>query len=588
MRFVYHRDYAQEMPFVPLDPRRAERILAFLSEEGLVQEADISVPRRASLNNLLLVHAPEYIESLQRPEVVGRILGAPMAGADVEPVLDLQRRMVGGTIQASRLALMTGGIGVNLGGGFHHALPDQGMGFCIFNDIAIAVARLRARGFKAPMLVIDLDLHDGNGTRAVFAQDPTVHTYSVHNADWGDTDVVASTAIALGDDVTDEVYLGTLLKTLPGVVEEVDPGLVIYLAGTDVAAGDKLGNWRISAEGLLRRDQFVMELMRHDRRSVPTVVVLGGGYGDRAWRYSARFLYWLLTGRSVEPPDNEELVLMRLRRLTRQLDPSELTLEPGGFEWRLTDDDLVGIVPGIPKQTRFLGYLSRSGVELLLERLGIFAELRARGFNNPVADLDLTHPLGHTLRLWSDPRRSELLLELRANRSQRAAPGMEVMALEWLLLQNPRARFSDDRPPLPGQQYPGLGILKEVLGWLVMVAEMVGLDGIYYVPSHFHVAAQSRKLVRFLEPEHEARFRALQAVLADVPLAEATVLVDEGRVVNLESGEPVPWEGCPMVLPASDRLRELVFSEEYERRVDEAAAGLRFAVADTVAGAPRS
>jgi len=588
VRFVYHRDYAQEMPFVPLDPRRAERILAFLSEEGLVQEADISVPRRASLNNLLLVHTPEYIESLQRPEVVGRILGAPMAGADVEPVLDLQRRMVGGTIQASRLALMTGGIGVNLGGGFHHALPDQGMGFCIFNDIAIAVARLRARGFKAPMLVIDLDLHDGNGTRAVFAQDPTVHTYSVHNADWGDTDVVASTAIALGDDVTDEVYLGTLLKTLPGVVEEVDPGLVIYLAGTDVAAGDKLGNWRISAEGLLRRDQFVMELMRHDRRSVPTVVVLGGGYGDRAWRYSARFLYWLLTGRSVEPPDNEELVLMRLRRLTRQLDPSELTLEPGGFEWRLTDDDLVGIVPGIPKQTRFLGYLSRSGVELLLERLGIFAELRARGFNNPVADLDLTHPLGHTLRLWSDPRRSELLLELRANRSQRAAPGMEVMALEWLLLQNPRARFSDDRPPLPGQQYPGLGILKEVLGWLVMVAEMVGLDGIYYVPSHFHVAAQSRKLVRFLEPEHEARFRALQAVLADVPLAEATVLVDEGRVVNLESGEPVPWEGCPMVLPASDRLRELVFSEEYERRVDEAAAGLRFAVADTVSGAPRS
>lgn len=588
MRFVYHRDYTHQMPDVPLDPRRAERILAFLSEEGLVQDSDLSVPRRASLNHLLLVHTPEYIESVQQPEVVGRILGSPVGPAAVEPLLDLQRRMAGGTIQASRLALMTGGVGVNLGGGFHHALPDQGMGFCIFNDIAIAVARLREHGFRAPVLVIDLDLHDGNGTRAVFAQDPTVYTYSVHNADWGDTEAVASTAIALGEDVTDELYLGTLLKTLPGVVEEVDPGLVIYLAGADVAAGDRLGNWCISSEGLLRRDQFVIELLRHDRRSVPTVIVLGGGYGDRAWRHSARFLYWLLTDKSVEPPDNDELVLMRLRRLTRQLDPAELTLEPGPYEWRLTEDDLVGIVPGIPRQTRFLGYLTRSGVELLLERLGIFAELRARGFNNPMADLELSHPLGHTLRLWSDPRRNELLLELRANRSQRAVPGMEVLALEWLLLQNPRTRFSDDRPPLPGQQHPGLGILKEVLGWLVMVGEMVGLDGIFYVPSHYHVAAQSRKLVRFLRPEHEARFRALQAALANVPLAEATALVERGRVVDAASGEPVTWEGCAMVLPASERLRELVFSDEYERRVEEAAAGLRFAVAEAATGVPGS
>ena len=95
------------------------------------------------------------------------------------------------------------------------------MGFCIFNDVAVAVARLRAKGFKEPILIVDLDVHDGNGTREIFAHDTTVYTYSVHNEHWGETEAVASTSIALGADVGDEVYLGTLLKTLPDVMMKV-------------------------------------------------------------------------------------------------------------------------------------------------------------------------------------------------------------------------------------------------------------------------------------------------------------------------------------------------------------------------------
>ncbi|NIQ31009.1 MAG: histone deacetylase, partial [Acidobacteria bacterium] len=98
-----------------------------------------------------------------------------------QEALDLSRLMAGGTIQATRMALRTGKVAVHLGGGFHHATPDEGMGFCVFNDAAIAVRRLRARGFREPILIVDLDLHDGNGTRAAFADDPSVYTFSIHN-----------------------------------------------------------------------------------------------------------------------------------------------------------------------------------------------------------------------------------------------------------------------------------------------------------------------------------------------------------------------------------------------------------------------
>ncbi|NOZ77580.1 MAG: histone deacetylase [Acidobacteria bacterium] len=587
VRFIFHADYSLSIAGVPMDPVRAERILAVLTEEGFVIDADIVPPRRASMNHLLLVHTPEYLDSVQRPQGLMDVLGFPVDERQREQFIDFQRRMTGGTIQATRFALISGGIGVNLGGGFHHALPARGMGFCVFNDIAVAIARLRAHGFRAPVLVIDLDLHDGNGTREIFAADPSVYTYSVHNANWGDTNAVASTSIELGEDVTDEVYLGTLLKTLPEIIEEVKPGLVMYVAGCDIARDDQLGNWKISADGVLARDRFIIQIVREQDHKIPLAIVLGGGYGPRSWQYSARFFFWLMTGKTKAIPDSDELALMRVRRIWRQLNPSELTSEPGGFSLRLTDEDLADIMPGARSQTRFLDYFSRHGVELLMEKLGIFAQLRTLGFHNPLLEIDLTHPLGSTLRVWSDWRRAELLIELRARRSQADIPGMEVLALEWLLLQNPRARFTGERPPLPGQKYPGLGMLSDVLGWLVSICQMMHLDGVTYVPSHYHVAAQSRKLVRFLQPEDEAHFRALGETLAGIPLHVATKKIEDGEVLDVQTGRPVRWEGRRMVLPVSERLRHLVFSPEYEARVSEALENLEYRiVAPPASGRP--
>jgi len=478
-------------------------------------------------------------------------------------------------------------VGVNLGGGFHHATADQGMGFCVFNDVAVAVARLRARGFREKILVVDLDLHDGNGTREIFAGDPSVHTFSLHNAHWGDTEALASTAIELGDGVDDRLYLETLSDTLPPVVEEVDPGLVVYLAGADVAADDRIGTWKLTPGGILERDRFVMDLVHRRRHHVPVAVVLGGGYGPRAWTYPARFLYWLLTDRVEEPPGTAELMLGHFRRLKSRLDPAVLRSEPETTGWRLTNDDLAGILPGIPVDTRFLDFLSRHGLELTLEEFGILRRLRSRGFPNPHVELDLSHPMGHTLRIWSDASRRELLVELRASRSRRAVQDMEILKLEWLLLQNPRARFRPERPPLPGQQHPGLGMLKEMLGWLIVVTEMAGMDGISFVPSHYHVAAQSRRLVRFLDPVDEARFRALRRALDDLPLAEASRLVEEGEVLDEITGNAMRWEGGTMVLPVTDPLRDVVFSDDYEERVREAERRFSYRLARPAAAAPR-
>lgn len=574
VRFVNHDAYRARLPGVPRDELRAERILAFLVNEGLVDRGDIEIPRRPSMRNLLRAHSASYLESVERHEVLLRIFGVPLSDPELDAALDTQRLMVGGTIQATRLALHGHGVAVNLGGGLHHAHRDSGLSFCVFNDIAVAVARLRSRGFKGRVLVVDLDLHDGNGTRAIFAHDPSVHTYSIHNEHWGDTEAEASTAIALGERVGDELYLGTLLKTLPQIADEVDPALVIYLAGTDPAADDRLGNWQISAAGLLNRDRFVFDLFRKRRRPVPMVVLLAGGYGDHAWRHTARSLSYLLAGRVIEPPATEELMLLRFHQLQTSLDRSSLTAEPGDFSWGLTSEDLVGIIPGQARVTRFLNYFSAHGIELVLERLGILDQLRVRGFDHPTVVIESGHGVGQTLRVYGGPDREELLVELRVSRDQRRLPGLEVLVVEWLLLQNPRADFGPFRRPLPGQKHPGLGLLKEVLGSMVVVCEMLDLDGIYYVPSSFHVAAQSRRLVRFLEPEDEARFRVFAQGLEPLSLAAASRAVSSGQVVDGATGRTLEWQASPMVLPVSPRLKERVFGDDYERRVQTAVAEL--------------
>lgn len=580
LELVYSRHYPIELPGTAYDPLRGERILSFLDEAGLLGRRALHQPTAASFRLLRRVHTDEYLDSLNRPGALTSIVGLELSERLAERVFEGQRTMAGGTLLAARLGLGSGGIAVNLGGGLHHAFADRGERLCVFNDIAVAIADLRAGGFAGPILIVDLDLHDGDGNRAIFARDPTVHTFSIHNQTNQDValDAVEATVLELGGAVEDEAYLATLRKHLPPVFENFHPELVIYLAGCDPAADDAIGNWKISAQGLLERDRFVVSCVRGGSRKVPLTIVLAGGYGQRAWRYSARFLSTLIQGRPLEPPSTEEATLQRYRQVARTYGERELTGEPDGDDWGLTAEDL-GLAAGVlQRPRRLLGYYSLQGLELALERTGFLDQLRSRGFAQPALELDLENPSGDTLRVFGGPDKTELLVELRLRIDRREIPDLALLRIEWLLLQNPRAQFTFDRPRLPGQRYPGLGLLQEVVSLMVLVCDRLQLDGLLLVPAWFHTAARSRKFMLFLDPVEEARMRALKAALEGLSLAKASQIVADGKLSDASTGEAFQWQPTPLVLPVSERLRERLESEEYDRRVAEALPRFAFAL----------
>jgi len=572
---VYHPGYEHAIPGVPLDPGRGEKILRFLFDEHLLRPEALLRARPATLEALLRVHDPAYLEAVVHEHSLTRVLGFRLTDRDALRVVELQRLMTGGTILATRVAWRTGGVVVNLGGGFHHAGSDSGGGFCLFNDVAVAIAEARQRGFDGKVLVVDLDLHDGNGTRALFADDPRVHTYSIHNEHWGPTEGQATTALALGPGVTDDRYLATLHGTLPSVIASFEPDLAVYVAGTDPAESDALGNWRISPGGLLARDRFVLDQLRGGGHKLPTAVVLAGGYGQEAWRHSARLLAFLLTGQEIEPPGSDEIVLSRYRQIGHRLRATELGGESLDKPFELTEEDLIGAgpSPSFVGSNRFLGALGAHEVELLLERFGLLARLRDRGFDDLRVTVE-SGEAGPTLRIVQDGRPRQLLVELRVRRSVSVLPGHEVAVIEWLLLQNPRLRFASGQERLPGQQHPGLGLLRDVLGWLSAVCERLGLAGLVFTPSHYHSAVRSRSLLCCVDPRAEARLRALKSVLEGLSLAQACQALDEGRVRRHGTGEVVRYQPSLIALPVSDSLRESLFGPDYEAAVEAARSEL--------------
>lgn len=581
--FVYSRRYQLDLQGAAVDPLRGERILSFLDAAGLLSSGAVHPAPPASFRHLRRVHTDDYLDALNRPGALTSIVGLSIGDEQTERILETQRAMAGGTLIATALALESKGIAINLGGGLHHAFAAKGERFCAFNDVAVAICELRARGFGGPILIVDLDLHDGDGTRSIFAEDPTVHTFSIHNLTTSDERgrrAVAATVIELPGEVRDEVYLDTLRRHLPPVYDSFRPDLVFYLAGCDPAADDHLGNWKISPEGMLERDLFVLNLVRGGSRKPPMVVALAGGYGHGSWRYSARFFSALLRrGQPLELPDFEESTLLRYRRVAQETAPHELTGDGPTEDWGLTLEDIMPMGAGLHRPTRFLGFYSRQGLELALERSGVLDRLRSRGFAEPTVETELGNPAGDTVRIYGDRDHQELLIEARLLIDRREIPGLALLRIEWLLLQNPRLPFTVDRPRLPGQRYPGLGLLTDIIALLVVACDRLQLDGLLFVPAHFHTASQGRKHLRFVHPEHEGVIRALDKALAGLNLAAATNAVAEGRLVDARTGKPFEWRPMPMVLPVSAALREHLDESEYQKKVEDAAASYEFRLA---------
>ncbi|HEY0781990.1 MAG TPA: histone deacetylase, partial [Thermoanaerobaculia bacterium] len=541
--------------------------------EGLLPGGSLHTAAPAEMRALRRVHGDDYLASLSSAGTFVKIVGFRPGDEQAERLVAAQRAMVGGTLQAARLALASGGIAVNLGGGLHHAFADRGERFCVFNDIAVATAELRAAGFAGRVLIVDLDLHDGDGTRATLAADPNVHLLSLHNHTNSDVpETPTSTLVELGTAVDDAAYLQAIAEHLPPLFARVRPQLVVYLAGCDPAADDALGDWKITAEGMLARDRKVLEVVQRGETRAPVVILLAGGYGPGTWRYSARFFASLLRrGRPLEPPTTEQSTLLTYRRLTREPGRPRPPRAAAADDWGLRPDDLHSALGGPQRPHKLLGAFPLSRLELAIEHAGLLDRLRAMGFTRPTFELEVGHPFGDTLRVYGDETKGELLCELRLRIDRRTVAAHNLLRIEWLLLQNPRRPFTADRQPLPGQRFPGLGMLQDVVALLIVASERLQLDGILIVPGHYHTAVQARRSLRFLAPEDEGLFRSLQRALSGLSLPAAANAVAAGRVHETATGRPFTWRPMPMVFPTAETLAAQVEGEEYERSAVAAA-----------------
>ncbi len=277
MKVVYSTRYAIDIgPHIfPTEKYRRihDRLLATSPRgfEGVV------APQAASWAELALVHTDEYLDkirtlSLSSEELIE--LQLPLN----EPIVNGFRLMTGGTLTTARLAL-TDGRACHIGGGFHHAFANHGEGFCLFNDVAVALEVLRRDGAVFRAAVVDLDVHHGNGSAFLYDRDPRVFTLSMHEQhNYPAFKPRGSLDIGLMAGTDDATYLDRLRDALSHVVEH-QPDLVCYLAGADPFEGDQLGNLRLTKEGLRERDRLVLRTMRDAR--FPVVIVAAGGYASR-------------------------------------------------------------------------------------------------------------------------------------------------------------------------------------------------------------------------------------------------------------------------------------------------------------------
>ena len=231
-------------------------------------------PQAASWDQLALVHTGAYLEkvrtlNLSPAEIFA--LELPLT----EPIVEGFRRMTGGTVTAARLALADG-IAAHIGGGFHHAFANHGEGFCLFNDVAVAIQVLRGEGAVSRVAVVDLDVHHGNGTAMIYDQDPAVFTFSMHEQhNYPAFKPRGSLDIGLAPGTDDATYLAQLEAALPHIVAH-RPDLVFYLAGADPFEDDQLGSIKLTKDGLRQRDRLVLRAVR--AAGHPIAIVPAGGY----------------------------------------------------------------------------------------------------------------------------------------------------------------------------------------------------------------------------------------------------------------------------------------------------------------------
>jgi acetoin utilization deacetylase AcuC-like enzyme len=274
-KLVYHSGYNLDLGAHVFPAHKYRLIRDGLVAKGVADPADILAPDPASDEDVLRVHTAEYVQKLKDGTLAAHEklrMELPYS----EEVVTAFWLAAGGSILASRCALQDG-FAVNIGGGFHHAYPDHGEGFCMLNDVAIAARRMQADRAAERVLVVDTDVHQGNGTAYIFRDDPTVFTFSIHQArNYPDPKPPSDLDINLANGVGDEEYLQELRRGLDFCFARFAPNLLLYVAGADPYREDQLGGLSLTLAGLRQRDDLVFAEARG--RGVPIAVTLAGGY----------------------------------------------------------------------------------------------------------------------------------------------------------------------------------------------------------------------------------------------------------------------------------------------------------------------
>jgi acetoin utilization deacetylase AcuC-like enzyme len=277
-KLVYHDRYDLRLGEHIFPSQKFRLVRDALIAQGIAGPSDFLSPQPATDDDVRLVHTPEYVAKLRHDGLTlseRMLLEIPYS----KEVVEAFWLAAGGSILAGRCALQDG-FAANLGGGFHHAFPEHGEGFCMVHDVAIAIRRLQADGAVRRVMVVDTDVHQGNGTAAIFAKDQEVFTLSIHQENnYPARKPPSDMDINLEDGTNDDEYLAALRKGLEGTLGRFHPDLLFYVGGADPYREDQLGGLRLSLGGLQRRDELVFGEAR--RRNVPVAMTLAGGYARK-------------------------------------------------------------------------------------------------------------------------------------------------------------------------------------------------------------------------------------------------------------------------------------------------------------------
>ncbi len=252
------------------------RLRERLVEDGVLAADDLIVPDAIAWDDLRLVHDAAYVQAVESGTLsadMQRRIGFPWSPMMVER----SRRSAGATLAAAREVMRGDAVAANLAGGTHHAFRDRGEGYCVFNDVAVAAAVLLRERTIAKAVVIDLDVHQGNGTASIFRDEPAVFTLSMHGENnYPFLKEVSDLDVVFADGVGDDEYLAAVVEHVPRVLDAQRPDIVFYLAGADPYEGDRLGRLALTIDGLRERDRLVFAACRE--RQIPVVVAMSGGY----------------------------------------------------------------------------------------------------------------------------------------------------------------------------------------------------------------------------------------------------------------------------------------------------------------------